>query len=100
MYEEKESYYNVIKITEKAIDIICNGKSYRHLADFYFKKLKCEEILYNGTKQWKENKEKIFELCNDIFYMYIIEENQEKMRQIERFCEEKLKWQIIKPEIL
>ena len=99
-HEEKEKYMEAIKIAEKAIDTLCNGKSYLYIADLYFEKLKCEEKLYNGTKQWKNRMKENYEMCNDIFYMYMVEENLDKMNQIDKFCEEKLGCQIIKPEIL
>ena len=99
IYEEKEKFYDVIKICDKAIDIICSGRGYLYMADFYFYKMKVEEKIYGMSEQWKNRRKELMEECNNLFYMYMTEENQEKMDQVAAFCEEKFQCQIIKPEI-
>ena len=99
-YEDKRKYMEMIRISNRAIDIIRSSRSYLHLADFYFQKIKGEEKIYVLSSEWKNRKKNMIEECNELYYLYMIEDNQDKMKQVEKFCGEVLQCQITKPEIL
>lgn len=93
-YEKTNKYEEMIQVTHKAISILSVGKSYFYMADFYFQKLKGEEKIYGLSDSWKNKRMKLVEECHNVFYMYMVEEKREKMKQVERFCKEKLQCQI------
>lgn len=95
-YEKEEKYRDVIRISEEAIDIISSGRKYTHMADFYFLKINAQYKLYYLTEEWQQLRKNMIEICNSLYYMYMIEEENEKMEKVITFCGEKLKCQITK----
>lgn len=93
-FEKERRFQEMVEISTKAIKILCDKKSSLYLADFYFQKLKGEEQINHCSS--KEGRNQMMEQCCHIFYMYMVEGNQKKMEQIEHFCREKLKCQIIR----
>lgn len=95
-YQKEKRYEEVIKVSQEAIDIICSGRRSLYLPDLYFYKIKAQEKLYGSSREWKYMKAELMEECNSLYYVYMIEEDIEKMHQIEQFCREKLKCRITK----
>ena len=98
-YEKQNKYHDVERICKKAIDIICRGRSYYRLADFQFSRLKAQERISLINGRLDEGKNAMLEDCNNLYYMYMFEDNTEKMLEVEHFCERRLQCQITKPEI-
>lgn len=96
LYEKEENYPNVIRIANRAIDIIRSGRSFRYLADFYYQKIKAQEKLYHAQSEWQEIRRQLIEECNHVYYVYMIEDNLEKLGEVEQFCKERLQCQITK----
>lgn len=93
-YEREHKYKEMIQIAQQAINILSEGKHYSYIADFYFQKLRGEEKIYGLSNLYRNRKKELIEECHHVFYMYMIDGKNEKMRQMERFCKEKLKCQI------
>lgn len=98
-YERENNFHSVEKNAEKAIEIINQGRGYLHLNDFYFNKIKAQERIYYNQPGWDERKEELIEGCKNSYYMYMIEEEPEKMQEVVTFCWERLQCQIIEQEI-
>ena len=97
-FEKEQRFLEMVEIAKRAIEILFESKSCLYLADFYFQKMKGEERIYplDGCSQVR--RKQVMEQCCHIFYLYMMEGNQRKMEQIEHFCRERLKCQIIKQE--
>lgn len=96
-YREKKNYLNINKIADEVIEMIKEERGHRYLEEVYYFKVEAMFHLYFATSKWKE--EEIKKLCQSIYYVSKIEQNIEMEKKIERFCEEKLKCQIIRSEI-
>lgn len=92
LYEQQKKYHALIEISQKAIDIKCAGRNFDGLADLYFCQVKAKEKLYGCSESLKE-------MCKNIYYVYLIEENEKGMKEIQEFSREKLQCQITTPEI-
>lgn len=95
-FEKERRFHEMVEISTKAIEILCDKKSSLYLADFYFQKLKGEEQINSICCSFQAGRNQMIEQCCHIFYMYMVEGNHKKMEQIEHFCREKLKCQIIR----
>lgn len=93
-YEKEEKFYEMKRISEKAISLLQRGRSYLHLTEFYFYVVKARYQLYKLVQDWETEKIELVELCNEIYYMSMAIEDDEMMKLIKQFCEEKLKCQI------
>lgn len=93
-YEKEEQFYQMKRISERAISLLQRGRSYLHLTEFYFYAVKARYQLCKSAQDWKAEKLEILERCNEIYYMSMIIEDDEMMRQVKQFCEEKLECQI------
>lgn len=94
-YEKENRQKERMKAASKAIEILERGRSYRYLGDFYFHKIKAEEIYFRSLENWDEKRKELIEICHHLYYLYMMEEETEKMKQAEDFCREKLQCQII-----
>lgn len=92
MIESMHEYPNkVLEYATKGIQFIGQGKGYWHLGDLYFIKAKAEE-------QCNHQKQSIQD-CVLAYHLFEIEENEEKQKEVSKFCEEKLQCQITEQEI-
>lgn len=99
MYEKEEKYTDVVRVSERAIRLINSGRSFLNLADFYYQKIKAQEKLYRVNGEMEEKREQLIEECNHIYYVYMSEANQEKMKEVVQFYKERLECQLTKQEI-
>lgn len=98
-YEEEKNFTAMEKVCEKAVAVINRGRSYEHLADFSFGKLKARERKWRMMGCPEEMKQELLHGYEDLYYMSMLEENQERMREIEKFCRERMGCRIIEREI-
>lgn len=89
-------YQGVIKYADEAIEIISRGRGIRYLAELHFCKAQAIYHAYQETGEWDINKGVCREECLMAYYTFEAFERLEDMIEIEKFCEEKLEWQIIK----
>ena len=97
--EEQNSFREVDRTCTRAIEIIRAGRTYRYLTDFYFSRIKARERMWHGGAEWKQRREELAEACMNVYYMSMTEENEQRMKEVEVFCREKLQWQITMQEI-
>lgn len=93
-YEREENFYEMKRISEQAIVLLQKGRNYLHLTEFHFYGVKAMYGLYKCAQDWKAEKLEMVERCNEIYYMSMIIEDDEMMRQVKQFCEEKFGCQI------
>lgn len=93
-YEREEKFSEMKRISEQAISLLQKGRSYLYVTEFYFYIVKARYQLYKATKEWEIEKDELVELCNEIYYMSMIIEDDEKLKQVKQFCEENLECQI------
>lgn len=87
-YEAGERPYDTERVAEKAIRIIRAGRGLGRLNDLCFYRLKAQLQIYRGRDGWEEKKKEFLEECSNIYYMYMIEEQPEKMEEVLRIQEE------------
>lgn len=93
-YEKEEKFFEMKRISEQALSLLQRGRSYLHLTEFYFYAVKARYQLCKSVQDWKVEKLELVELCNEIYYMSVVIEDDEMMRQIKEFCEVNLECQI------
>lgn len=94
--ESAQRYREMVLCAEHAIEIMHKGRSSQYLADLQFLKVRGMERMYYDKKQWRELVQELADTCNQLYYMYLIEENKEKMHQVEAFAREALGSAIVK----
>lgn len=92
--EQRKDYEKIMIYFQNAIDFINKGMGFFYLADIYFLRGRTREKIFIETnKEWQ--REKCVEECKIAFYLYQIERNKEQENEVLKFCEERLKCQII-----
>lgn len=94
-YEQKERWYELKKVTERAISYLQMGRTYLFITEFYFMEMRAEFHLYKRTDEWEERRRKLVQRCNEIYYMSMTIDDVEMMKKAEFFCKEQLNCQII-----
>lgn len=97
--KQKENNEKILLYTEKAIKFISQGNGFHHLAELYFLRAKTREKMAVEGEEAEKWIEACVEDCKLAYYLSEIEENDERQKEIAKFCEEVLKCQIIEPEI-
>lgn len=95
-YETQNNWYQLEKITNRAIKLLYSGRTYFYLLDFYFMKMKAEYFLYQTEVNWNTKRMELIQRCHEIYYMSMMLEASSMMEKTEKFCEEKLECQITK----
>lgn len=85
----------VIKYVDDAVDFIATGRGIDFLADAHFYKAKALERLYHHTGKWREEEKKCKEECLMAYYVFDILKQEKELQELQKFCEDKLAWQII-----
>lgn len=93
-YEKEGKFFEMKKISEEAITMLQGGRSYLNLTNFHFKLVKAGYQLYKSSQDWSIYKQELVELCNAIYYMSMITEDEDMMGKVIQFCEENLECQI------
>ncbi len=93
-YEQKESWYELKKVTERAISYLHMGRNYQYFTEFHFMEMLAEFHLYKKTDEWEERRTKLVQRCNEIYYMSMTIDDAEMMEKAECFSKEQLGCQI------
>lgn len=88
-------YRRVIKQIDKAIDFISQGRSIEHIAELHFLKAQAMEKLYRNSDVWVLKEEICREECKMSYYVFQVLGQVSELNEVQKFCEEKLQWQII-----
>ena len=86
-YCEDENWYELQKITKKAIELLQGGRAYQYLLELHFMNMVAEYWL-------KQNINQLLQRCNEIYYMAMAVEDDDMMKKTEGFCKERLGCQI------
>lgn len=89
-------YIRVIKYADEAIGFLSQGRSLEHIAELHFIKAQMIEKLYNQSKEWDIEQRACKRECLMAYHVFDIMEQEDKRRELERYCEEKLGWRITK----
>lgn len=96
-YKKKNYDYTcVIKYIDEAISFLSQGRTLEYVGELHFQKAQMLEKIYKNSKQWKIEKINCTKECLMAYHVFEIMEKEDKSKDVEMFCEEKLQWQIIK----
>lgn len=98
-YMKNKNWYELEKVTAKAIRLLQGGRIYLYLLEIHFMKMTAEYHLYQNAEDWAERRRELIKRCNNIYYVSMALENYEMMEKAEEFCREKLECQITMQEI-
>lgn len=90
-----KNYREVIKCADKAIDVISHSRSIEYIGELHLIKAKALEKFYHG-KDWDKEEDNCKNECLMSYYTFDIMKNENGKQEVQKFCEEKLQWQIIK----
>ena len=86
-YYGNENWYELKKITQKAIELLQGGRVYQYLLELHFMNLVAEYSMNPNSNQ-------LLQRCNAIYYMAMTVEDDDMMKKAECFCKERLGCQI------
>ena len=90
-----KNYRGAIKCADKAIDVISHSRSIEYIGELHLIKAKALEKFYHG-KDWDKEEDNCKNECLMSYYIFDIMKNENGKQEVQKFCEEKLQWQIIK----
>lgn len=90
-----KNYRGAIKCADKAIDVISHSRSIEYIGELHLIKAKALEKFYHG-KDWDKEGDNCKNECLMSYYTFDIMKNENGKQEVQKFCEEKLQWQIIK----
>lgn len=88
-----------LKYINKGIAFVSQGRGLKGLEELHFLKAKFFFGQYNGSPEQEEQKQEIQKACLMAYCICEVMGFAEKMKEIEKFCEEKLAWQIMTLEM-
>ncbi len=80
--EDAKRYREQVSYAGQAIAVINSGRSYRYLAELHFLRVRGLERLGEGSG--------LSDICSQIYYLYLICEDAEGMRQVEDYAQKVL----------
>lgn len=90
----------ILLYAEKAVAFIAKGRGIQHIADLHFRRARAIERKFRQSELWGEQQKACKETCLMAYCTAQLMEETELLGRIERYCEEKLEWQITKQGIL
>ena len=93
--QELGDYVRVLKYIDEAIDTISQGRGIEHIAELHFMKARMLEQTCHQKVEWKEREKDCREECLMAYYVFDLLGQKEEIEELQRFCEEKMGWQII-----
>lgn len=90
-----KNYREVIKCADKAIEVISHSRSIEYIGELHLIKAKALEKCYHET-DWNKEEDNCKNECLMSYYTFDIMKNENGKQEVQKFCEEKLQWQIIK----
>lgn len=88
-------YLETIRCADKTIEVISHSREIDYVGEVHFIKAKAIEKYYHG-KDWDKEEDNCKNECMMSYYTFDIMKNENGKQEVQKFCEEKLKWQIIK----
>lgn len=88
-------YFEVIRCADKAIEDISRSRGIEYVGELHFIKAKAIEKCYHESG-WDKEEDNCKNECLMSYYTFEIMKNESGKQEVQRFCEEKLQWQIIK----
>ena len=88
-----EDYVRAIQYVDEAVDIISQGRGIEYLAELHFIKARAMEAIYHGRGDWVQYEKQCKNECLMAYYVFDIM-GKEEIKEVQKFCEDKLKWQI------
>lgn len=96
-YEQKiGDYTRGIKYVDEAIVFLSQGRSLEYIAELHFVKAQMIEKLYMQSEEWEIEKRACQRECLMAYHVFDIMAEEDKRKELENYCEEKLGWQITK----
>ena len=89
-----KNYRGAIKCADKAIEVISHSRSIDYIGELHLIKAKALEKCYH-EKDWDKEEDNCKNECLMSYYTFDIMKNENGKQEVQKFCEEKLKWQII-----
>lgn len=90
-----KNYRGAIKCADKAIEVISHSRSIEYIGELHFVKAKALEKCYHET-DWDGEEDNCKNECLMSYYIFDIMKNEDGRQEVQKFCEDKLQWQIIK----
>ena len=90
-----KNYRGAIKCADKAIEVISHSRSIDYIGELHLIKAKALEKCYHET-DWDREEDNCKNECLMSYYTFDIMKNENGKQEVQKFCEEKLQWQIIK----
>lgn len=90
-----KNYRGAIKCADKAIEVISHSRSIDYIGELHLIKAKALEKFYHD-KDWDKEEDNCKNECLMSYYTFDIMKNENGKQEVQKFCEEKLQWQIIK----
>lgn len=90
-----KNYRGAIQCADKAIEVISHSRSIEYIGELHFIKAKALEKFYH-EKDWDREEDNCKNECLMSYYAFNIMKNENGKQEVQKFCEEKLQWQIIK----
>ncbi len=88
-------YLETIRCADKTIEVISHSRGIDYVGEVHFIKAKAIEKYYHG-KDWDKEEDNCKNECLMSYYTFDIMKNENGKQEVQKFCEEKLQWQIIK----
>ena len=90
-----KNYRGAIQCADKAIEVISHSRSIEYIGELHLIKAKALEKCYH-EKDWDKEEDNCKNECLMSYYTFDIMKNENGKQEVQKFCEEKLQWQIIK----
>ena len=90
-----KNYRGAIQCADKAIEVISHSRSIEYIGELHLIKAKALEKCYH-EKDWDREEDNCKNECLMSYYAFDIMKNENGKQEVQKFCEEKLQWQIIK----
>lgn len=87
-------YLETIRCADKAIEIILHSRGIDYVGEAHFIKAKAMEKYYH-EKDWDKEEDNCKNECLMSYYTFEVMRDEIKKQEVQKFCEEKLQWQII-----
>ena len=92
--QKRLNYDKAIEYLDKGISLLSQGRGIKELEKLHFLKAQMLMNTYVGSDSQTEKKQEIQKECLMSYCICEVMGMEEEMQEIERFCEEKLAWQI------
>ncbi len=92
--QKNGDHMKVIEYVDKAISFISEGRGIQQIAMLHFTKAKAIQLLYSDTVKWEIWEAECKRECMMAYCTYFVQNDEVGLSNIEKYCEEVLRWQI------